>query len=203
MRIISMHIIHKRSEKPIILKSSFKLDFVGYMKRMFAKQPLLFASRTCVSKINCKETIKVELTEIDNAFLYAHINENGISSVIITDGEYPENAAKKVLVEMMKEFVKLYDIDLISQYKVDQQMKFDILDKMIIKYQDPKEADKLMKIESELDEIQGMLTKTMGDLLDRGEKLDDLMKQSDDISNMAYNFYDQSKKANKKCCSIY
>jgi synaptobrevin family protein YKT6 len=198
-----MHILQKRPEKPIILKNAFKLDFVAYMKRMFAKQPLIFAARTCVSKIKIKETIKVELTEIDNAFLFAHINQDGIASVIITDHEYPESAAKKVLLEMMREFTKLYDIELINQYKTDQEMKFEILDKMIEKYQDPKEADKLMKIESELDEIQGMLTKTMADLLDRGEKLDDLMKQSDDISNMAYNFYDQSKKANQKCCSIY
>lgn len=34
-----------------------------------------------------------------------------------------------------------------------------------------------------------MLTKTMGDLLDRGEKLDDLMKDSEYISNTAFNFY--------------
>lgn len=48
-----------------------------------------------------------------------------------------------------------------------------------------------------------MLTKTMGELLDRGENLDDMMKDSEDISNMAYNFYEKSKDANKKCCSIY
>lgn len=34
-----------------------------------------------------------------------------------------------------------------------------------------------------------MLNKTMTDLLDRGENLDVLMKNSEDISNMAYNFY--------------
>lgn len=34
-----------------------------------------------------------------------------------------------------------------------------------------------------------MLNKTMADLLDRGENLDVLMKNSEDISNMAYNFY--------------
>lgn len=34
-----------------------------------------------------------------------------------------------------------------------------------------------------------MLNKTMADLLDRGENLDELMKNSEDISNMAYNFY--------------
>lgn len=60
-----------------------------------------------------------------------------------------------------------------------------------------------MKIEVELNEIEGMLTKTMQDLLDRGENLDDMMKDSEDISNMAYNFYESSKAANRKCCSIY
>ena len=48
-----------------------------------------------------------------------------------------------------------------------------------------------------------MLTKTMEDLLERGENLDDLLKESEDISNMAYNFYQGSKKANQKCCSLY
>lgn len=43
----------------------------------------------------------------------------------------------------------------------------------------------------------------MADLLDRGENLDVLMKNSEDISNMAYNFYQNSRRANQKCCSIY
>lgn len=48
-----------------------------------------------------------------------------------------------------------------------------------------------------------MLKKTMEDLLEREENLDELMKQSEDISSMAYNFYEKSKETNKKCCSIY
>lgn len=43
---------------------------------------------------------------------------------------------------------------------------------MIKQFQDPKEADKLMKIESDLDEIQNMLTKTLNDLMERGESVD-------------------------------
>ena len=74
---------------------------------------------------------------------------------------------------------------------------------MIKKFQDPKEADKLMKIEKELDDIQIMLTKTLNDLLERGEKLDELAKTSEDISDTSYNFYKKSKKANSKCCSLY
>lgn len=45
-----------------------------------------------------------------------------------------------------------------------------------------------------------MLTKTMSDLLERGENLDELMKNSEDISNMAFSFYQNSKKANQRCC---
>ncbi len=48
-----------------------------------------------------------------------------------------------------------------------------------------------------------MLNKTIGDLLEWGENLDDLMKNSEDISNMAYNFYQNSRRANQKCCSVY
>lgn len=35
---------------------------------------------------------------------------------------------------------------------------------MIKKYQDPKEADKLLKLENELGQVQQMLTKTMSDV---------------------------------------
>ena len=61
----------------------------------------------------------------------------------------------------------------------------------------------IIKIENDLTEIQTALHKTMNDLMDRGEKLDDLMKQSEDISGMAYNFYSKAKQSNQKCCSLY
>ena len=203
MKILSMHVLYKGADKPVMLKTAFELSFINFATRHMAKGPLKFAARTCASKIKKNETIKVELNDVDNACLYAHVNNDGLCSVIIADLEYPESAAKKVLLEIQKGFLNLYSIDLIKQYETDQEMKYPELDLMIKKYQDPKQADKLIKIESELNEIQGMLTKTMEDLLDRGEKLDDLMKQSDDISNMAYNFYSKSKETNKKCCSIY
>jgi len=47
----------------------------------------------------------------------------------------------------------------------------------------------LLRIEQDIEDIQGILNKTMTDLLGRGEDLDELMKNSEDISNMAYNFY--------------
>lgn len=36
---------------------------------------------------------------MENTIVYAHVDENGIATVIITDMEYPENAAKKVILQ--------------------------------------------------------------------------------------------------------
>ena len=82
-------------------------------------------------------------------------------------------------------------------------MDFAELDEMIKRFQDPKEADKLMMIEKELDEIEVMLTKTLKDLMERGEKLEDIAKVSEDINATSYNFYKKSQQANRKCCSLY
>lgn len=45
---------------------------------------------------------------MEAANLYAHVDHLGLASVIITDVEYPDSAAKKILLEMLREFRKLY-----------------------------------------------------------------------------------------------
>ena len=203
MRILSIHVLHKRPQKSIFLKTVYALDFVAYLKRKFVRESLNFAARTTVTKIHKGEMIRVEMEEQPDTFIYAHINDKNIGTVIIADKDYPESAALKILLEVENKFLAMYTPNLLEQYSEDQDMKFPELDAMIQKYQDPKEADKLIKIEQDLGEIQHALHKTMNDLMDRGEKLDDLLKQSEDISGLAYNFYSKAKESNQKCCSLY
>ncbi|KAL9324045.1 hypothetical protein ACSQ67_008902 [Phaseolus vulgaris] len=49
-------------------------------------------------------------------------------------------------------------------------------------HQDPAEADKLLKIQRELDETKIILHKTIDSVLARGEKLDSLVEKSSDLS---------------------
>eukprot|EP00330_Aristerostoma_sp_ATCC50986_P004639 CAMPEP_0114582806 /NCGR_PEP_ID=MMETSP0125-20121206/6688_1 /TAXON_ID=485358 ORGANISM="Aristerostoma sp., Strain ATCC 50986" /NCGR_SAMPLE_ID=MMETSP0125 /ASSEMBLY_ACC=CAM_ASM_000245 /LENGTH=74 /DNA_ID=CAMNT_0001775929 /DNA_START=451 /DNA_END=675 /DNA_ORIENTATION=- len=74
---------------------------------------------------------------------------------------------------------------------------------MIKKYQDPKEADKLLKLQSQLEEVNKIMTKNLDDILARGETLESLMSKSKDVSSVSYNFYKKAKQTNKKCCSLY
>ncbi|CAH9134431.1 unnamed protein product [Cuscuta epithymum] len=71
----------------------------------------------------------------------------------------------------------------------------------LTKFQDPAEADKLLKIQRELDETKIILHKTIDSVLARGEKLDSLVEKSSDLSTASQMFYKQAKKTNS-CCTI-
>lgn len=93
------------------------------------------------------------------------------------------------------------------------------LKEYLTKYQDPQQADSIMKIQKELDETKIVLHKTIESVLQRGEKIDDLVAKSDGlsaqskmfyskclrqqglVSMMANNFTAQAKKQNS-CCVI-
>lgn len=67
--------------------------------------------------------------------------------------------------------------------------------------QDPAQADKLAKIQRDLDETKIILHKTIESVLDRGEKLDQLVDKSADLSMASQLFYKQARKTNS-CCNF-
>ena len=55
--------------------------------------------------------------------------------------------------------------------------------------QDPHQADSILKIQKELDETKIVLHKTIESVLQRGEKIDDLVQKSDGLSAQSKMFY--------------
>lgn len=62
--------------------------------------------------------------------------------------------------------------------------------------QDPANADKLTRVQNELDKTKAIMHQTIESVLDRGEKLDDLVNKSDQLSYASKQFYKQAKKTN-------
>lgn len=85
--------------------------------------------------------------------------------------------------------------------KIDSEDALPILETAIQAYQDPAAADKLSKIQRDLDETKIILHKTIESVLERGEKLDQLVDKSADLSMASQLFYKQARKANS-CCSF-
>ena len=69
-------------------------------------------------------------------------------------------------------------------------------------WQNPMEADKLLKIERELQDVQDIVHQNLQDLLKRGEAMDELMAKSGDLNKSSVAFYKKAKKANSGCCNV-
>ncbi|KAL2671360.1 hypothetical protein Neosp_013943 [[Neocosmospora] mangrovei] len=68
-------------------------------------------------------------------------------------------------------------------------LAFPELKDYLSKYQDPQQADSILKIQKELDETKIVLHKTIESVLQRGEKIDDLVAKSDGLSAQSKMFH--------------
>ncbi|WUR04929.1 synaptobrevin YKT6-like protein [Vairimorpha necatrix] len=107
-------------------------------------------------------------------------------------------------------FVKVYNeyayISCGKDYPVNIANKFlseckDCRDfeKLLKEFQDPKSHDILDKIQRDLKETREISVKTLNSLLERNEKLEDLVKRSSELSVSSKIFYKAAHKRNK-CC---
>jgi len=84
----------------------------------------------------------------------------------------------------------------------DTPLQFDALEDLLKEWQNPFEADKLLKIEKELFEVKNIVHENLEDLLKRGDSMDELMAKSKDLSDVSVGFYKKAKKQNQKCCNV-
>ncbi|CAF0804054.1 unnamed protein product [Rotaria sp. Silwood1] len=66
----------------------------------------------------------------------------------------------------------------------------------------PQEADPLMRLQKDLDDTKDILKSTLVNVLERGEKIDDLVARSSDLSFEAKAFYKTARKTNR-CCTLF
>lgn len=71
------------------------------------------------------------------------------------------------------------------------------LQSYLTKYQDPRQADTIMRVQAELDETKVVLHKTIESVLERGEKLDNLVERSNALSAQSKMFYKTAKKVSR------
>ncbi|KMU72957.1 SNARE Ykt6 [Coccidioides immitis RMSCC 3703] len=109
-------------------------------------------------------------------------------------------ALYRLLSKVVDEFLAKYPRTAFAAPDVGN-LPFPQLKEYITKYQDPSQADSIMKIQKELDETKIVLHKTIESVLERGEKIDSLVAKSDGLSAQSKMFYGQAKKQNT-CCVV-
>jgi synaptobrevin family protein YKT6 len=70
------------------------------------------------------------------------------------------------------------------------------VEQMFKAFQKPDEADKLTKIQTDLDEVTEILNRSLQDILRRGENLETLLLKSDDLSTASAMFRKKAEENN-------
>ena len=139
--------------------------------------------------------------ENEETGLFCHAyNRDGLLATVFVDKEYPARSAFCVLNRLLDDYGKAQG-EAWRGAEQDSTGGDGLCRDALDKFQDPQQADKLLKIQTELDETKVILHKTMDSILDRGEKLDNLVNKSSDLSMASQMFYRQARKQNQ-CCKM-
>lgn len=124
---------------------------------------------------------------------------DGLCCCLTCDAEYPPRVAFSLMNKLLDDFEGKF-----NQWRKetrDNNCRWPELDDAIRKYQDPANADQIMRIQRNLDDTREVLHQTIDSVLQRGEKLEDLVSRSGELSSQSKLFYTQARKANS-CCAV-
>ncbi|KAJ9511153.1 hypothetical protein QJQ45_013222 [Haematococcus lacustris] len=178
---------------PIFLGSAIDVSNFGYFQRPAVREGIMFIARTIVQRTSPgqRQTVK-------NAEYFCHVYvtaETGLAAIVVADSEYPTTAAFSIISKVLEEFTGQAK-DTWRAVEADSQMAGPLLEPALVKYQDHTQADKIARIQKDLDETKIILHQTIDSVLRRGEKLDALVDKSNDLSLASQMFYKQARKTN-------
>lgn len=108
----------------------------------------------------------------------------------MTDREYDERIAHSLLGKVIDEFLTKYNRPAFINASANS-LSLPTLKSDVEKYQDPRQADNIFKIQAELDETKIEIRKTIEAVLERGQKIDDMVAKSENLSASSKMFYTQ------------
>lgn len=156
-----------------------------------------FASKTIVERTPgaTRQSVKQDVY-----MCHVYVRGDSLAAVLIADHEYPQRVAHTLLTKVMDDFTLKVPKELWPT-TAENCADFSPLPAYLAKYQDPREGDALTRIQDDLDETTIILKNTIEAVLDRGEKLDDLVEKSNQLSYSSKTFYKTAKKTNS-CCTF-
>jgi len=182
---------------PLLLATAFDTSPFNIFSRGKVREFATFASRTVASRstMNVRASAKQDQYECTTYF-YRH--PSGITTVVIASQQYPERVAYDLVVLAANAYGQKLGTKLDSLSVDNTSEDSDLLD-LLKKYETPDEVDKIMKLQKDLNEVKTIMYENIDKLLQRGEKIDDLVAKSQDLSIGSKAFYGTTKSMNRRC----
>ncbi|KAM3867412.1 synaptobrevin homolog YKT6 isoform 2-T2 [Diretmus argenteus] len=155
MKLYSLSILHKGATKAHLLKAAYDLSSFSFFQRSSVQEFMTFTSALIVERSSHGSRASVKEQEY---LVHVYVRNDSLSAVVISDTEYPPRVCFTLLEKVLEEFSRQVDsIDWPSGNP--DTINYKALDIHLAKYQNPREADAMTKVQAELDETKIILAR--------------------------------------------
>ncbi|CAD6219198.1 GSCOCG00004853001-RA-CDS [Cotesia congregata] len=197
VKLYALTILYKGPTSATALKSVYDVDSFSYFQRGSVKEFMGFVSKTITERTQIASRQSVKEGEY---MCHVYVRGDSLAGVLISDHEYPNRVSHTLITKVLDEFAAKYPSNSWPTLN-EPTCDFPQANVYLAKYQNPREADSLTKMQNDLDETKIILHSTLEAVLQRGEKLDDLVQKSEGLSIQSKAFYKTARKTNS-CCSL-
>ena len=131
----------------------------SYFQRSTVREHLVFASRTTAARCPKGSRITIKLKEVPYQ-CHCYRRVDGLTGIVVSDNEYQERVAHSLIAKLLKEFENKF-ANQWNKVKSDTDMDFAQIGTLLKEYQNPEKADKMLKLQKNLDEIKDIMHKNI------------------------------------------
>ncbi|VDO85686.1 unnamed protein product [Soboliphyme baturini] len=196
MKIFGIVIYYKDAAEVRVLKNAFELQSFGFFQRASVRDFIVFTGKLIIERSGVPARCSVKEQEY---MCHVYIRSDRLSALVVADSEYPNRVAHNMMTKLLDDFgAKVPNTTWTTG--TDSSINYPDIDLFLNRYQNPRECDAMTKVQEELDETKVILHNTIQAVLERGEKLDDLVERSEGLTMQSKLFYKQARRMNK-CCT--
>ncbi|CAH1368631.1 hypothetical protein MTP99_010101 [Tenebrio molitor] len=197
VKLYCISVLYKGPTSATWLKSAFDLQSFSFFQRGSVEEFMTFFCKTIVER-----TIPASRQSVKEGEYMCHVyvRADNLAGVVISDHEYPTRVSHTLITKILDEFSQKVPAANWPNL-TERDVAFPQLNSYLAKYQNPREADAMTKIQEDLDETKIILHHAIESVLQRGEKLDDLVSKSEGLSIQSKAFYKTARKTNS-CCTF-
>ncbi|KAM5273070.1 synaptobrevin homolog YKT6 isoform 2-T2 [Ctenodactylus gundi] len=155
MKLYSLSVLYRSEPRAVLLKAAFDVSSFSFFQRSSIQEFMTFTSQLIVERSTKGSRASVKEQEY---LCHVYVRNDGLAGVVIADSEYPSRVAFSLLEKVLDEFSKQVD-------RIDwpvgspATIQYSALEGHLSRYQNPREADPMSKVQAELDETKIILAR--------------------------------------------
>ncbi|KAA0188890.1 hypothetical protein HAZT_HAZT005910 [Hyalella azteca] len=199
VKLFALSVLYKPTSdvSPTTLKAAYDLQQFSFFQRSSIQEFMAFTSKIITERcaVGSRQSVKEQ-----EYMCHVFVRSDGLAGVVVSDHEYQYRVAHTMIDKVLDEFAAKVPSHLWPGTH-ETAIPFTELPALLAKWQNPREADAITRVQEEVEDTKIILHNTIEAVLERGEKLDDLVNKSEMLSMQSKAFYKTARKTNS-CCNF-